>query len=70
MTLVRPAAQNPPTSVIPTNRTTVVIMPVRSVKNVGINDDRMAPPATYCREVTTIWIASCPMTPSTRPVRL
>ncbi len=67
ITLVSPAAQNPPTSVIPTKTMAVAIMPAWNVKTPGISDERIAPPATYCSEVTTIWSASWPITPSTRP---
>ena len=69
-TLVKPAAQKPPTKAMATNTTAVTAMPPRSVKTSGMSADRMAPPATYCSEVITTWITSCPTTPMTRPVVL
>ena len=66
MTLVRPAAQKPPISVMPTKTTAVTAMPVRKVKTSGSRDERIAPPATYCSEVMTTWMTSWPITPSTR----
>ena len=70
MTLVSPAAQKPPIRVIPTKTSAVTSIPDCRVNTPGSSARRMAPPATYWREVITIWITSWPITPSTRAVVL
>ena len=60
--LESPAAQYPPISVIPTNTTAVVSIPVENEKYCGKRADRIAPPATYCNEIITISIIICPIT--------
>ncbi len=66
ITLVSPAAQKPPMSVIPTKTTAVTAIPARKEKTPGISEERIAPPATYCSEVMTTWMTSWPTTPITR----
>jgi len=70
MMLVSPAAQNPPIKVIPTKTRAVTSIPDWKLKTSGRSEERMAPPATYWREVMTTWSRSWPMTPTTLPAVL